>query len=171
MEQSSLGSRPCTSCVKIYLISNPEDSVVERRALRETVFPRLREHCRNTHGLDLMVIDPCESSDPRRWPDQRTRQQLIYECQNNSNGPYLLTLVGHQYGRAGLPSQVEVAEYQMLLQVCQHAGITTSALEEAYLRDENSILPSYCLRTRACRSEGHVESNVSVTQSIDGMIE
>ena len=151
------------------------DSVVERRALRETVFPRLREHCRNTHGLDLMVrlpiynnficaslannkmwgrhinmwcrfvhacvcahmpvcmivyscmwasaciwadlppvfwsmntlwrvflcsvicvhaflqvIDPCESSDPRRWPDQRTRQQLIYECQNNSNGPYLL---------------------------------------------------------------------------------
>ncbi|CAL8335111.1 unnamed protein product [Boreogadus saida] len=162
MEQSSLGSRPCTSPVKIYLISNPEDSVVERRALRETVFPRLREHCRNTHGLDLMVIDPCESSDPRRWPDQRTRQQLIYDCQNNSNGPYLLTLVGHQYGKAGLPSQVEVAEYQLLLQVCQHAGITTSALEEAYLRDENSILPSYCLRTWACRSEGHVESNGEV---------
>uniref|UniRef100_A0A8C4ZGE1 NWD1/2-like winged helix-turn-helix domain-containing protein n=1 Tax=Gadus morhua TaxID=8049 RepID=A0A8C4ZGE1_GADMO len=156
MEHSSLGSRPCTSRVKIYLISNPEDSVVERRALRETVFPRLREHCRNTHGLDLM------SSDPRRWPDQRTRQQLIYECQNNSNGPYLL--VGY-HTRMIYKISVEVTEYQLLLQVCQHAGITTSALEEAYLRDENSILPSYCLRTRACRSEGHVESNSPLYQS------
>ncbi|CAL8351226.1 unnamed protein product [Lota lota] len=159
MEQSSLGSRPCTSCVKIYLISNPEDSVVERRALRESVFPRLRDHCRNTHGLDLMVTDPFESSDPSRWPDQRTRQQLIYECQNNSNGPFLLALVGHQYGKASLPSQVEVAEYQMLLQVCQQAGITTSALEEAYLRDENSIPPSYWLQPE------HRWSSLKKTQS------
>ena len=83
----------------------------------------------------------------------------------------LQALVGHQYGRAGLPSQVEVAEYQMLLQVCQQAGIMTSALEEAYLRDENSILPSYWLRAPACRSEGPMESNVSLTQWIDGMIE
>lgn len=31
------------------------DSVVERRALREGVFPKLREHCRHTLGLDLRV--------------------------------------------------------------------------------------------------------------------
>lgn len=31
------------------------DSVVERRALRESVFPRLREHCRRTLGLDVTV--------------------------------------------------------------------------------------------------------------------
>ena len=38
------------------------DSVVERRALRETVFPKLREHCRNTHGLDLMVRLPLDKN-------------------------------------------------------------------------------------------------------------
>lgn len=164
MEESALGSDPRTSCVKIYLISNPEDSVVERRALRESVFPRLREHCRATLGLHLTVTDPYESSDPRRWPDQRTRQRLIAECQSNSNGPFLLALIGHQYGTASLPSHVEVPEYQMLLQVCQQAGITTGALEEVYLRDENSIPPSYWLQARACPTHGPMESNGEVGQ-------
>lgn len=31
------------------------DSVLERRALRESVFPKLREHCRHTLGLDVRV--------------------------------------------------------------------------------------------------------------------
>ncbi|KAK0142594.1 NACHT and WD repeat domain-containing protein 2 [Merluccius polli] len=160
MEESSLpGSEPCSSCVKVYLVSNPEDSVVERRALRETVFPRLREHCRTALGLDLTVTDPYESSDPNRWPDRRTRRQLIEQCQNTSNGPFLLALVGHQYGTASLPSHVEVAEYQMLLQVCQQAGIKTSPLEKAYRRDENCIPPSYRLQARAGPTHGPMESN------------
>lgn len=69
-----------SSCVKIYLCSNPEgrqelfyllylrfvlltqlfvlifeDSVMERRGLRERVFPELREYCRHTQGLDVRV--------------------------------------------------------------------------------------------------------------------
>lgn len=31
------------------------DSVVERRALRDSVFPRFREHCRHSLGLDVRV--------------------------------------------------------------------------------------------------------------------
>lgn len=31
------------------------DSIVERQALRQGVFPRLREHCRHTLGLDVTV--------------------------------------------------------------------------------------------------------------------
>lgn len=38
----------------------------------------------------LQVIDPFESSDPRRWPDENTRQRLITECRKSSAGPYLL---------------------------------------------------------------------------------
>ncbi|XP_055751054.1 NACHT and WD repeat domain-containing protein 2-like [Salvelinus fontinalis] len=136
----------CKSCIKVYLCSNPEDSVVERRALRESVFPRLREHCRHTHGLDFKVIDPYEASDPRTGPDQQTRQQLLQACRESSDGPYLVALVGAQYGTVCLPAQVEVAEFHMLLQVCQRAGISTRALEKAYLRDENTIPPSFCLQ-------------------------
>ncbi|KAM3615708.1 uncharacterized protein V6R79_006549 [Siganus canaliculatus] len=135
-----------STCVKLYLCSNPEDSVVERRALRESVFPRLREHFRHTLGLDVRVIDPFESSDPKRWPDENTRQQLIQECRESSAGPFLLALVGHQYGIASLPDQVEVSEYELLLQEGQQACISTQELERWYHRDENCIPPSYCLR-------------------------
>ncbi|XP_029374239.1 NACHT and WD repeat domain-containing protein 2 [Echeneis naucrates] len=135
-----------SSCVKLYLCSNPDDSVEERRALRESVFPKLREQCRNTVGLDFTVIDPYESSDPSRWPDEHTRQQLIKECRESSAGPFLLALVGHQYGPASLPLQVEVATFQLLLQEGQQAGVSTQQLERLYQRDENSIPPSYRLR-------------------------
>ncbi|XP_038150830.1 NACHT and WD repeat domain-containing protein 2-like [Cyprinodon tularosa] len=132
-----------SSCVKIYVCSNPEDSIIERRALREKVLPRYREHCRNLLALDVRLIDPFESSDPKCWPDANTRQQLIEECRKNSAGPFLLALVGHQYGSAALPSQVEVSEYQLLLQACQQVGVCTQQLERVYQRDENAVPPSY----------------------------
>ncbi|XP_062275307.1 NACHT and WD repeat domain-containing protein 2-like [Scomber scombrus] len=144
MDRSSNSS--CrSSCVKLYLCSNPEDSIMERRALRESVFPELREQCRHTLGVDFRVIDPYESSDPSRWPDDNSRQQLIKECRESSAGPFLLSLVGHQYGKASLPAQVEVPEYQLLLQESQQAGVSTKELERVYKRDENTIPPSYCL--------------------------
>uniref|UniRef100_A0A672Z567 NWD1/2-like winged helix-turn-helix domain-containing protein n=1 Tax=Sphaeramia orbicularis TaxID=375764 RepID=A0A672Z567_9TELE len=116
------------------------DSAVERRALRESVFPRFREHCRHTLGLDVQVIDPYECSDPGRWPDETTRHKLIQECRDTSAGPFLL------YGAFSLPSQVEVSEFQLLLQESQRAGLSTLELERVYGRDENTIPPSYCLR-------------------------
>ncbi|KAM6932913.1 NACHT and WD repeat domain-containing protein 2 [Xenentodon cancila] len=143
---SPANSSRSSSCVKIYLCSNPEDSVTERRALGESVFPRFREYCRRARGLDVRVIDPFESSDPSRWPDGLSRQQLIEECRESSAGPFLLALVGHQYGTASLPTQVEVSEFQLLLQVIQQAGISTQDLERMYLRDENAVPASYCLR-------------------------
>ncbi|XP_070686008.1 NACHT and WD repeat domain-containing protein 2-like [Pempheris klunzingeri] len=152
MDRPPSKSTCSSSCVKLYLCSNPEDSVVERRALRESVFPKLREHCRHTLGLDVRVIDPFESSDPRQWPDENTRRQLIKECRESSTGPFLLALVGHEYGTACLPAQVEVSEYQLLLQQSQQAGVSTQELERVYQRDENTIPPSYCLKARHRRA-------------------
>uniref|UniRef100_A0A8C6U5P6 Uncharacterized protein n=1 Tax=Neogobius melanostomus TaxID=47308 RepID=A0A8C6U5P6_9GOBI len=54
-------------------------------------------------------------------------------------------LVGHEYGTVALPSQVEVSEFQMLLQESQRSGASTHELEKIYSRDENNIPPSYCL--------------------------
>ncbi|XP_020495629.2 NACHT and WD repeat domain-containing protein 2-like [Labrus bergylta] len=163
----------CSStCVKLYLCSNPEDSVVERRALRENVFPKLRELCRHTLGLDLRVIDPFESSDSSRWPDIKIRQQLIKECRESSAGPFLLALIGHQYGTASLPTQVEVSEYQLLLQESQQAGVSTTELEREYQRDENSIPPSYCLRaahTHTCCPQAREKEEIQMKTKEEGL--
>lgn len=54
--------------------------------------------------------------------------------------------MGHQYGTASLPTQVEVSEFQLLLQESQQAGVSTRQLETVYQRDENIIPPSYRLK-------------------------
>ncbi|KAJ0022159.1 hypothetical protein NQD34_009649 [Periophthalmus magnuspinnatus] len=138
-----------SSCVKLYLSTNPEDSVLERRALREGVFPSFREHCRHTLGLDVRVIDPFESPDLSKWPDENSRKQMIKECRESSAGPFLLALVGHEYGTVELPCQLEVCEYQMLLQESQRAGASTAELERVYTRDENALPTSYLLQAQA----------------------
>ncbi|XP_072551718.1 NACHT and WD repeat domain-containing protein 2 [Salminus brasiliensis] len=133
------------ACVKVYLCSNPEDSVVERRFLRENVFPKLRDHCRCTYGVDFRVIDPYEGVDSANWPTQEVRLQFIEECRENSLGPFFVALVGEQYGQVCLPERLELSEFLTLLQVCQNMGFSCDVLEKCYRRDENSIPPKYCL--------------------------
>lgn len=54
-------------------------------------------------------------------------------------------LIGEQYGTASLPEQVEIPEFQNVLQICQSMQLSTTALEGCYRRDENAIPPSFCL--------------------------
>lgn len=59
----------------------------------------------------------------------------------------LQALIGHQYGTARLPVQVEVSEFQLLLlRQSQEAGVSSKELERVYRREENTVPPSYCLR-------------------------
>ncbi|XP_030621093.1 NACHT and WD repeat domain-containing protein 2 [Chanos chanos] len=132
-------------CVKIYLCSNPDDSVVERRALRDRVFPRLREYCRQKYGVDFTVTDPYEGMRPHHWPSHQERSQLLQECRESSAGPFFVGLVGEHYGAACLPEQVEVSEFQQILQVCRQMQLSTEVLERCYRRDENTVPASYCL--------------------------
>ncbi|XP_061781829.1 NACHT and WD repeat domain-containing protein 2-like [Nerophis lumbriciformis] len=132
--------------VKVYLCSNPADSVLERRVLRDSVFPKLGRRCSDTLGVDVRVIDPFESSHPSQWPDANTRKDLIKECRESSCGPFLLALIGHDYGRPSLPALVEVSRFHMVLQQMQQAGLGTKELERVYHRDENVSPPSFCLR-------------------------
>ncbi|XP_061072449.1 NACHT and WD repeat domain-containing protein 2 [Conger conger] len=136
------------SCVKVFLCTNPEDSLEERRALREDVFPKVRDYCRRTHGLEFRVIDPYEGLDLQDVLDPRQQQvrlQLLEDCRKTSAGPFLVALVGRQYGNTGLPVQVEVSEFQQVLQTGQQMGMDTQLLEHWYERDENAIPPSFCL--------------------------
>ncbi|XP_046892423.1 NACHT and WD repeat domain-containing protein 2 isoform X1 [Hypomesus transpacificus] len=149
MEGSEEGFFFRSSCVKVYLCSNPEDSVQERRALRECVFPRLREYCRHTHGLDFRVMDPYEATDQRRWPGQQSREHVLQACRESSPGPFLVALLGDKYGPACLPAQMEVAEFQQILQTGQRAGVSTRGLEGAYVRDENATPPCFRLQGRS----------------------
>lgn len=60
----------------------------------------------------------------------------------------LQALIGHRYGRPSLPTQVEVTEFQVLMQEGRRVGVGTQELERIYCRDENSIPPAYWLKLR-----------------------
>ncbi|XP_043119988.1 NACHT and WD repeat domain-containing protein 2 isoform X2 [Puntigrus tetrazona] len=158
------------ACVKVYLCSNPEEngcekwyggeglpnnldqeSVVERRLLRQRVVPRLREYCRCTHGVEFRVIDPYEAVEPRNWPSQKERLEILEDCRKNSLGPFFVGLVGEQYGDPCLPEQIEASEFQHVFKVCQLMGLKTDILEKCYQRDENALPPSFCMLNPAGR--------------------
>lgn len=84
-------------------------------------------------------------------------------CSSCDHTVVLQALVGHQYGTARLPAQVEVSELQLLLQQCQEAGVSTQELEKVYQRDENTIPTTYCLRAPHRRS-------YSLVIKVDGII-
>uniref|UniRef100_A0A3P9C9U8 NWD1/2-like winged helix-turn-helix domain-containing protein n=1 Tax=Maylandia zebra TaxID=106582 RepID=A0A3P9C9U8_9CICH len=121
------------------------DSVVERRALRDSVFPRFREHCR--HSLMFCIVISLIN-----YQLTILNNSSPCCCSSCDHTVVLQALVGHQYGTARVPAQVEVSELQLLLQQCQEAGVSTQELEKVYQRDENTIPTTYCLRAPHRRS-------------------
>uniref|UniRef100_A0A3Q3AJW4 NACHT domain-containing protein n=1 Tax=Kryptolebias marmoratus TaxID=37003 RepID=A0A3Q3AJW4_KRYMA len=147
----------CVSMLSLVVPVLCADSVTERRDLREKVFPRFGEHCRRSLGLDVRVSSHLTATSPAHSVQNGIKTHMHLPINTNPHQVFLLfllfhhmvvlqALVGHQYGAAGLPTQVEVSEYQLLLQESQQAGVCTRQLEAAYQRDENILPPSYRLK-------------------------
>ncbi|XP_043927936.1 NACHT and WD repeat domain-containing protein 2-like [Protopterus annectens] len=145
---SQIHSRGQTRCIKVFLCAHPEESKTQRKALREKVYPKLREYCRHNYGLEFQVFDGYDGIDPDDFNDTQLRQfrlKLLEECLQSSAGPCFVALLGEQYGNSCLPAEIEVSEFENLRYVTQNAGNTTEILETWYYRDENTIPPAYHL--------------------------
>uniref|UniRef100_A0A8C5SA30 NACHT and WD repeat domain containing 2 n=1 Tax=Laticauda laticaudata TaxID=8630 RepID=A0A8C5SA30_LATLA len=81
---------PSGRSVRVFVSANAEDTVAERNALREHVYPKLREFCRENYGMEFQVIDLYWGVEPEEWdsPDlQKTRMRLLEDCLKTSAGP------------------------------------------------------------------------------------
>ncbi|KAM3831116.1 NACHT and WD repeat domain-containing protein 2 [Vipera latastei] len=128
-----------------------EDTVAERNALREHVYPKLREFCRENYGMEFQVIDLYWGVDPEEWhsPDlQKTRMRLLEDCLKTSAGPCFVGLLGEKYGGIRIPGEVESSEFEMILDAAIEAKLETKILEECYCRDENAVPPTYYLKPK-----------------------
>uniref|UniRef100_A0A6I8NWK5 NACHT and WD repeat domain containing 2 n=1 Tax=Ornithorhynchus anatinus TaxID=9258 RepID=A0A6I8NWK5_ORNAN len=47
---------PAGRSVRVFISANPEDTGAERQALRENVYPKLREFCRENYGLEFQGL-------------------------------------------------------------------------------------------------------------------
>uniref|UniRef100_A0ABI7ZHE8 NACHT and WD repeat domain containing 2 n=1 Tax=Felis catus TaxID=9685 RepID=A0ABI7ZHE8_FELCA len=81
---------PAGRSVRVFISANPEDTGAERQALRENVYPKLREFCRENYGLEFQVIDLYWGIDEDEWDSpelQKTRMKQLEECLKTSAGP------------------------------------------------------------------------------------
>ncbi|KAF1416503.1 NACHT and WD repeat domain-containing protein 2, partial [Spheniscus humboldti] len=128
------------------------DTIAERSALREHVYPKLREICRENYGLEFQVIDLYWGVEADEWDSpelQKTRMKLLEDCLKSSAGPCFVGLLGEKYGNIRIPGEVESAEFEMILDAAVEAKLETRILEEWYCRDENAVPPAYYLRPKS----------------------
>ncbi|NXW08729.1 NWD2 protein, partial [Fregetta grallaria] len=128
------------------------DTIAERSALREHVYPKLREFCRENYGLEFQVIDLYWGVEADEWDSpelQKTRMKLLEDCLKSSAGPCFVGLLGEKYGNIRIPGEVESAEFEMILDAAVEAKLETRILEEWYCRDENAVPPAYYLRPKS----------------------
>uniref|UniRef100_A0A8C2YFP1 NACHT and WD repeat domain-containing protein 2 n=1 Tax=Coturnix japonica TaxID=93934 RepID=A0A8C2YFP1_COTJA len=128
------------------------DTIAERSALREHVYPKLREFCRENYGLEFQVIDLYWGVKADEWDSpelQKTRMKLLEDCLKSSAGPCFVGLLGEKYGNIRIPGEVESAEFEMILDAALEAKLETRIIEEWYCRDENAVPPAYYLRPKS----------------------
>ncbi|XP_052538327.1 NACHT and WD repeat domain-containing protein 2 isoform X1 [Tympanuchus pallidicinctus] len=138
--------------VRVFISANPEDTIAERSALREHVYPKLREFCRENYGLEFQVIDLYWGVEADEWDSpelQKTRMKLLEDCLKSSAGPCFVGLLGEKYGNIRIPGEVESAEFEMILDAAVEAKLETRIIEEWYCRDENAVPPAYYLRPKS----------------------
>ncbi|XP_035409327.1 NACHT and WD repeat domain-containing protein 2 [Cygnus atratus] len=143
---------PSGRSVRVFISANPEDTIAERNALREHVYPKLREFCRENYGLEFQVIDLYWGVEADEWDSpelQKTRMKLLEDCLKSSAGPCFVGLLGEKYGNIRIPGEVESAEFEMILDAAVEAKLETRILEEWYCRDENAVPPAYYLRPKS----------------------
>ncbi|KAM6345662.1 NACHT and WD repeat domain-containing protein 2 [Podargus strigoides] len=161
---------PSGRSVRVFISANPEDTIAERSALREHVYPKLREFCRENYGLEFQVIDLYWGVEADEWDSpelQKTRMKLLEDCLKSSAGPCFVGLLGEKYGNIRIPGEVESAEFEMILDAAVEAKLETRILEEWYCRDENAVPPAYYLKPKSEMLKNYQNTMESSSNSVN----
>lgn len=103
---------------RIFVSSTFSDLHAERNALREFVFPRLRELCLQ-NGCRFQAIDLRWGVSAEAGRDQKTMQICLEEikrCQKVTPRPNFIVLLGDRYGWCPLPEEILADEFEKILE-------------------------------------------------------
>lgn len=133
---------------RIFVSSTFSDLRMERNALQERVFPRLRKLCVE-HGARFQAIDLRWGVSEQSSLDQQTMNICLREierCQRKTPRPNFIILLGDRYGWCPPPPQIPASEFEEVLTRVPEED--RKLLEEWYQRDENAVPVDYCLKPR-----------------------
>jgi hypothetical protein len=137
---------------RLFVSSTFADFVLERDALRERVWPRLRAYCRS-RGAHFQEVDLRWGVSSEAAIDQQTMNICLSEierCKQLTPRPSFLVLVGDRYGWMPPPPQIPLGDWEAITAVIDPPG--RKLLERWYSRDDNAAPPEYRLRPRRGKS-------------------
>ncbi|CAF0870188.1 unnamed protein product [Adineta ricciae] len=133
--------------VRIFTSSTFTDTSMERNSLMQHTYPKLKEYCREKHGLEFQVVDMRWGVRDEATDDHKTTElcmQEIDNCQRVSVGPNFVVFLGQKYGYRPLPTKIEGAEFALILSVS--SPVDAKLLKQWYKLDSNNIPNLYCLQ-------------------------
>jgi uncharacterized protein DUF4062 len=100
---------------RVFVSSTFKDFKMERNALQEQVFPRLRELCAK-YDCHFQAIDLRWGVSEEAALDQRTRicTEDIARCRKITRRPNFIALLGARYGWRPLPAEISADEFDNL---------------------------------------------------------
>ncbi|XP_035219910.1 NACHT and WD repeat domain-containing protein 2-like [Stegodyphus dumicola] len=135
--------------VRIFTSSTFTDMSMERNALMEEVYPRIKDFCREKHGLEFQVVDMRwgvrdEATDDHMTTDLCMRE--IENCQRLSMGPNFVTFLGQKYGYRPIPTIIDGKEFRLIRDVLSLMSLDTSLLDRWYREDTNAVPSVFVLQ-------------------------
>ncbi|CAI4228678.1 unnamed protein product [Auanema sp. JU1783] len=135
--------KPLSKLVRVFTSSTFTDTTIERNALMEEVYPKLKEYCRETYGLDFQVVDMRWGIRDEATDDHMTTKLCINEianCQRLSVGANFV------YGYRPIPAEILGTEMRLLLDISKEDNEDVSLLETWYIEDQNAVPSLFVLQ-------------------------
>ncbi|XP_015602008.1 NACHT and WD repeat domain-containing protein 2 isoform X2 [Cephus cinctus] len=147
----SLKSLPPVSSkiVRIFTSSTFTDTTMERNTLMAQCYPKLKDYCREKHGLEFQVVDMRWGVRDEATDDHMTTELCMREienCQRLSMGPNFVVFLGQKYGYRPIPTYVLSSELEMLRTELEIQVMDVSVLDTWYKKDSNAVPPTSVLQ-------------------------
>ncbi|KAK0175700.1 hypothetical protein PV327_009429 [Microctonus hyperodae] len=147
----SLKSLPPVSSkiVRIFTSSTFTDTTMERNTLMAQCYPKLKDYCREKHGLEFQVVDMRWGVRDEATDDHMTTELCMREienCQRLSMGPNFVVFLGQKYGYRPIPTYVLSSELEMLRADLDSQGMDVEVLDTWYKKDSNAVPPTSVLQ-------------------------
>ena len=143
---------------RIFVSSTFSDFKLERDALHEKVFPKLRKLCAE-NDASFEAVDLRWGVSQEAAKDQQTMKICFREidrCREVSPRPNFIILIGDRYGWRPLPKSIAAEEFDFIRQHLRRSSkerCTLKLLEQWYRRDDNAVPPVYSLLSRVGRKD------------------
>ncbi|XP_077862128.1 NACHT domain- and WD repeat-containing protein 1-like [Saccoglossus kowalevskii] len=135
--------------VRIFTSSTFTDTSVERNALMQDVYPKLKDYCKSKYGLQFQVVDMRWGVRDEATDDHMTTQLCMNEiagCQKVSMGPNFVTFLCQKYGYRPFPPKIPANELDAMRRVLVSENKSVELLDTWFQRDDNAVPSVYILQ-------------------------